>query len=458
MPPVEVIRLSQTDDRYQAVVDRPGAMRFREPATVSPSPGDGGPRLGRYRVEVADGEFIEIATDETPAALRRVARLETIGLDEWCGWYDAEDRTVLLTQFPEEDFGEPMCLLQTGDEVMRAYPLDERSLVREDGTTIELLLDPADGRPALRIGGDILSRTGRFHESPVSFPVGDATLAGTLITPAGPGPHPAAVFVHGAAGGQRDMNRLFADALLEAGVAVLLYDKRGHGRSTGATDPTIFDQADAAAAALDLLRGMATIDSRRVGLLGFSNGMWAVPMAAAADPDVTFVAGIGSPGVSMAESEVHRRTKLLRSAGVGAETVTAVAETWRCLFDLAADGKASPESVERLTTLLATVRSAPDVHAYQEPAYARQNPMLSAIPPRMPVADLVAMVTSAPDPELAHDPADDYRRLRCPVFLQYGSEDTSVPVSTSVERLGAALQESGDPRTAIRVYSNSNTC
>ena len=100
VPPVEVIRLSQTDDGYQAVVDRPGAMRFREPATVSTSPGEGGPRAGWYRVEVAEGEFIEIATDETPAPLRRVVPLETIGLDEWCGWYDAEDRTVLLTQIP----------------------------------------------------------------------------------------------------------------------------------------------------------------------------------------------------------------------------------------------------------------------------------------------------------------------------------------------------------------------
>lgn len=47
-----------------------------------------------------------------------------------------------------------MCLIQEGDVVVRAYPLSERSLVREDGKVIELLAGSAQERPALRLGGE----------------------------------------------------------------------------------------------------------------------------------------------------------------------------------------------------------------------------------------------------------------------------------------------------------------
>ena len=160
------------------------------------------------------------------------------------------------------------------------------------------------------------------------------------------GPHPAAVIVHGAAGGQRDFCRLLIAPLLDAGVAALIYDKAGHGRS-GGESPSIFDQAIAAQAGHNLLGTMPGIDVRRRGLLGLSNGMWAVPMAAACCPDVAFIAGIGAPGVSMGDSEVHRRTKLLRDAGVSAGTVAAVH---------AAGGASSPSSaqVRRPTNCAAT--------------------------------------------------------------------------------------------------------
>jgi acetyl esterase/lipase len=64
---------------------------------------------------------------------------------------------------------------------------------------------------------------------------------------------------------------------------------------------------------------------------------------------------------------------------------------------------------------------------------------------------LVEMLAGEPDLELMHDPFEDYGEVRCPVFLQYGAEDTSVPVRPSVERITEALSGSGAEPT-IRVY------
>lgn len=388
------------------LVDRPAAGRFREPV---------------------DGPL--------PDGLTPVVTPSTI--DSTVGWYDAGDRTVLLTQIPEAYWGEPMLLIAEGDTVRRAYATAEHTFVREDGEVFEL-------------PGDHWIRTRRFTETEIEFEAGGVTMAGTVVTPEGPGPFPAAVMLHGASGGQRDYQRVYATPILRAGVAVLIYDKRSHGRSGGDQDPTIFDQADAADAGLDVLHETARIDKSRCGLIGFSNGMWAAPMVAARRSDVAFVAGVGSPGLSMGECEVHRRTKVLRDCGVGQKTLDLVEAFWRGVFRMAARGAATDADVDRLVELTAELSTADDLSLYEVPDYVRQNPMLSPYPPpEVPAEAIVAMVTAEPDPELAYAPAADYAKMTGPVFLQWGSNDVSVPVLPSAAAVRSAL-----PAAETRIYED----
>jgi pimeloyl-ACP methyl ester carboxylesterase len=401
----------------ELLVDRPAQRRFRAPEPTPPV-GD---------VPVVGG--VEL----TP-----VAPLPP-DLGERSGWYDGGGRTVLLTQIPESYFGEPMILLAEGDRVVRAYALDETHLLDEDGGAVELVDE------GIRIDGQPLARTTRYAEHEVTFTAGEIDLAGTVILPPGEGPHPAAVLLHGAAGGQRDWCRIHATPVLAAGIAVLIYDKAGHGRSAG-TEPTIFDQADAGEAAMEALASRPEIDASRVGLAGFSNGMWAVPMIAARC-GAAFVAGVGSPGVSMGESEVHRRVKLLRESGVGPDSLAAAADAWRCLFAIVADGPTDAVTA-RLAQALDTLSGADDLDRYEIPDYVRENPMLSPIPPLIAVTDLVEMVGAERDAQVAHDPAADYARIVCPVLLQYGADDTSVPVEASRDAVLAAA-----PHADVRVHA-----
>jgi pimeloyl-ACP methyl ester carboxylesterase len=377
------------------------------------------------------------------AVLRPVRPLPA-RLDAMCGWYDGDGRQLLLSQFAEAYFGEPMVLVAEGVHVRRAYPISDTEMIAEDGTEITLGV----GHLTLTTGGSAttLVRTERFREHEVTFTTGDINLAGTVVIPAGLGPHPAAVVVHGAAGGQRDFCRLLVTPLLEAGVAVLIYDKAGHGRSDG-KPPSIVDQANAAQAGFDLLAAMPGIDVRRRGLVGFSNGMWSVPMVAARRPEVAFIAGIGSPGVSIGAAETHRRTKVLRDAGVGAETLAAVGEAWRCIFAIVGAGATTDELTERLTSALHSIDAAQDLSRYEIPVYVQENPMLSPIPPPIPVDELVALLAAEHDPHVVYDPALDYRGKRCPILLQYGAHDTSVPVQPSIDQIRAAA-----PKATIIVY------
>src|ERR1700749_2584665 len=73
-----------------------------------------------------------------------------------------------------------------------------------------------------------------YRRQDVTFRNGDVLLAGTLLLPRGAGLHPGIVFVHGSGPETRwGTSLFFADRFARAGVAALVFDKRGTGGSTG---------------------------------------------------------------------------------------------------------------------------------------------------------------------------------------------------------------------------------
>jgi dipeptidyl aminopeptidase/acylaminoacyl peptidase len=119
---------------------------------------------------------------------------------------------------------------------------------------------------------------------------GGIQLAGTLVLPPGPGPHPALVMVPGSGPETRRIPRYVGDLLAWNGVAVLVTDKRGTGGSTGTWNALSHaDWASDVEAQLDFLRAQPEVDSTRLGLYGNSEGGFVVPWVAARRPDVRFL-------------------------------------------------------------------------------------------------------------------------------------------------------------------------
>src|SRR4029450_10558925 len=75
----------------------------------------------------------------------------------------------------------------------------------------------------------------------VRFRSGAIQLAGTLIHPNSRGPHPAIILVHASGSEDREYVLPFARFLIRRGIAVLGYDKRGVGSSTGAWRTASFE-------------------------------------------------------------------------------------------------------------------------------------------------------------------------------------------------------------------------
>jgi pimeloyl-ACP methyl ester carboxylesterase len=83
----------------------------------------------------------------------------------------------------------------------------------------------------------------------ITFASGDLTLAGTIFIPAGTGPHPGIVFLHGSGAEGRWASNFLAAAFARRGFAALAFDKRGVGKSGGDWQGAGFDDLAADAAA-----------------------------------------------------------------------------------------------------------------------------------------------------------------------------------------------------------------
>jgi fermentation-respiration switch protein FrsA (DUF1100 family) len=77
------------------------------------------------------------------------------------------------------------------------------------------------------------ARVRPYREQEVRFHNGAVALAGSVLVPTGPGPHPGVVMAHGAGPQDREGYRPLADLFARHGIAALVYDKRGSGQSTG---------------------------------------------------------------------------------------------------------------------------------------------------------------------------------------------------------------------------------
>lgn len=124
----------------------------------------------------------------------------------------------------------------------------------------------------------------------VTFTSGGETLCGVLHVPAGPGPHPVVVVLHGFPGYERNFD--LAQSLRRAGYASLVFHYRGSWGVGGSWSWT--HVLEDAALVTRAVRELAEhrVDPDRVAVVGHSMGGFVALMTAAADPSITAVASI----------------------------------------------------------------------------------------------------------------------------------------------------------------------
>jgi len=149
-----------------------------------------------------------------------------------------------------------------------------------------------------------------YKQRDVSIPARDAQLGATITEPLGAGPHPGIVVVHGSERGERHFYDVWVGIYASLGLAVLTYDKRGGGSSTGTypgefpTPAALQIYADDSAAVRDFLARWPGIDPKRVGFHGGSQGGWTVPLAMSRHPGAAFAVLVSAPATTVDQTDL----------------------------------------------------------------------------------------------------------------------------------------------------------
>jgi len=220
-----------------------------------------------------------------------------------------------------------------------AGPLQTEIWATEEGRLLRFRI-PAD---ALEVAREDVStvtarveQLGRPNDEQVRMPAYGFNLAGTLSkpasSPAAPGPKgprppalPAVILVSGGGYVDRDENvagvAVFAhaaNALADAGFAVVRYDKRGVGQSGGRSESaTAADYAEDARAVVRFLRKRRDIDAKRIALVGYGEGGPVAMLAAAGSKDdVAALALVAAPGTTGSDYVIEQQQQLMNKMGL----------------------------------------------------------------------------------------------------------------------------------------------
>lgn len=145
-----------------------------------------------------------------------------------------------------------------------------------------------------------------FYKENVSFDNRGAHLVATLYLPDRPHPVPGIVVIHGSGALTRIVYSGFAIQFAKWGYAVLVYDKRGTGDSTGRFengDRTLCPDninllASDASAAHDVLARRPEVRADMVGFFGGSQAGWITPRAAVLNGHAAFMLLLSGPTTS----------------------------------------------------------------------------------------------------------------------------------------------------------------
>lgn len=273
----------------------------------------------------------------------------------------------------------------------------------------------------------VLAFAAAHAEDGIAVAAGPVKLVANMTAPQGKGPFPTVVIVTGAGPSTRNAAGTLTAALNAAGIAVVRYDKRGCGDSTGdlaaASVPELIDDARAI---VKYVKTRADVDIRRIALIGLSQGAVISPAVAVKDGGIAALVLLGPPAMRLDQLSLLQWEIVAREHGGDDAFV--------------AKGRAQ---FARLTEVVTSARSDEDMRARSKPLL--DSAVAQGLIPQAQVEPILAGVsTQAQRDAFTYDPAAVLRQVKVPVLALTGSLDRQVPADPNLPILRQALAADSD--------------
>lgn len=283
----------------------------------------------------------------------------------------------------------------------------------------------------------------------VAFKNGTVNLAGTLTSPKGDGPFPAALLISGSGLQDRDQTLfghkpfwVLADHLTRAGIAVLRVDDPGIGKSTPhPKPPTTADFATDVEAGVDFLKKDDRISS--VGLIGHSEGGAIAAIVASRSNDINFIVLMAAPGVLGAELLRKQNERIFDAVGIAGEHKQTLLTLLDQLFITLASDLADDDLRQQVAEIVRKQFEANGIPAAQLDETQVRAAVEQVLNPWMRYF-------------LAFNPQPVLKKAKVPVLALNGELDVQVDAEQNLTAIAAALEQGGNPNVTIHRLPKHN--
>jgi pimeloyl-ACP methyl ester carboxylesterase len=295
-----------------------------------------------------------------------------------------------------------------------------------------------------------------YYSEDVNFhnPDANVSLAGTLTLPSREGTYPAVILISGSGPQTRDGEfaghkqfLVVADYLTRNGVAVLRYDDRGFGKSTGNfAAGTSLDFSYDAESAIEFLKTRKEIQKDKIGLIGHSDGAMIAPMVAARSKDVSFIVLLAGPGVQGVNLLLDRQELIERKLGIPETDIKTSRAHSEQMIKIIINSNDSETAKAELTKF--SKDNYKDIPDY-------------AIPPGISKDEFIAKhIETLSTPWFkyffTYDPVSTLQKVTCPVLALNGDKDVQVPSKENLTGIKNALEAGRNENVTIREIAGLN--
>ena len=279
-------------------------------------------------------------------------------------------------------------------------------------------------------------------------------LAGTLTIPQQAGIYPAVILISGSGPQNRDEELLghkpflvLADHLTKNGFAVLRYDDRGTAASGGdfATS-TSFDFAADAQAAVEYLATRKEINSKKIGLMGHSEGGIIAPMVAGKSKKVAFIVLLAGTGIRGDQLLLMQQEAIGKVSGMSEAALAEAKKLNQSIFEMVISTDNDDELKKNISKLIS-----------DEVSQLSPEELPPGVSPEQIIQQTVDQLTSPWMYQfIRYDPSLNLNKVKCPVLAINGSKDLQVPAKVNLAAIEKELLKGGNKKVTVKELPGLN--